>query len=95
MQKSVSNGHAAVKALQELGFQLTPQESAEIRRGKDFVQLKNRPFDVDLVFAPAGIERFEDVWNRGANIDEFAVCSIDDIIASKQASNWCTKHWRG
>lgn len=56
----MSNGHSAVKALQELGFELTAQQSAEIRRGKDFVQLKNGPFDVDLVFAPDGIERFED-----------------------------------
>lgn len=83
----MANGNAAVKALRQLGFELTPQQSAEIRRGKDFVQLKNGPFDVDLVFAPDGIERFEDAWSRGADIDGFPVCSIDDIIASKQASN--------
>ena len=35
-------------------------QAAEIERGKDFVQLKNGPFDLDLVFAPDGIERFED-----------------------------------
>lgn len=87
VQKTVANGNAAVKALRELGFELTTQQSAEIRRGKDFVQLKNGPFDVDLVFAPDGIERFEDAWSRGADIDGFPVCSIDDIIASKQASN--------
>ena len=51
------------------------------------MQLKNGPFDVDLVFAPDGIERFEDAWRRGADINGFPVCSIDDIIASKQASN--------
>ncbi len=74
-------------ALQELGFTLTPPQTAEIRGGKDFVQLKNGPFDVDLVFAPDGIERFEDAWRRGVDINGFPVCSIDDIIASKQASN--------
>lgn len=87
VQKTVLNGAAAVRALKELGFELTDQQSAEIRRGKDFVQLKNGPFDVDLVFAPDGIERFEDAWSRGADIDGFPVCSMDDIIASKQASN--------
>ena len=60
MQKTLRNGEAAVKALQEIGFTLTLQQTAEIRHGKDFVQLKNGPFDVDLVFAPDGIERFED-----------------------------------
>jgi hypothetical protein len=87
VQKTVRNGNAAAQALKELGFELTAQQSAEIRRGKDFVQLKNGPFDVDLVFAPDGIERFEDAWNRGADIAGFPVCSIDDIIASKRASN--------
>lgn len=87
VQKTVRNGAAAARALQELGFDLTAEQRAEIRRGKDFVQLKNGPFDVDLVFAPDGIERFEDAWRRGADIDGFPVCSIDDIIASKRASN--------
>ncbi len=35
-------------ALRELGFALTPEQSAEIERGKDFVQLKNGPFDLDI-----------------------------------------------
>ena len=87
VQKTARNGAAAARALQELGFDLTAEQRAEIRRGKDFVQLKNGPFDVDLVFAPDGIERFEDAWRRGADIDGFPVCSIDDIIASKRASN--------
>jgi hypothetical protein len=56
-----------------LSFSATPTDvqAAEIVRGKDFVQLKNGPFDLDLVFAPDGIERFEDA----------------DIIASKEAAN--------
>ena len=87
VQKTIRNGNAAIQALQELGFELTPRQSDEIRRGKDFVQLKNGPFDVDLVFAPDGIERFEDAWRRGAEINGHPVCSMDDIIASKKASN--------
>ena len=42
---------------------------------------------MDLVFAPDGIERFEDAWRRGASVGGFSVCSIEDIIASKKASN--------
>jgi hypothetical protein len=49
-----------VQALHDLGFQVTEQQAEEIRRGKDFVQLKSGPFDLDLVFAPDGIEKFED-----------------------------------
>jgi hypothetical protein len=60
VEKSPVNGAAIVAALLELGFELTDAEHAEIQRGKDFVQLKNGPFDLDLVFAPDGIERFED-----------------------------------
>ena len=48
----------------ELGFELTEQQAHEVRRGKDFIQLKNGPFDLDLVFAPDGIEKFADAWER-------------------------------
>jgi hypothetical protein len=59
---------------------------AEIERGKDFVQLKNGPFDLDLIFAPDGIEHFEDAWDRRVAVEGFPVCHPDDIIASKQAA---------
>jgi len=78
---------ALAAALRELGFALTEAQVAEIERGKDFVQLKNGPFDLDLVFAPDGIERFEDAWRRHVDVEGFPVCHIDDIIASKAASN--------
>src|SRR5436190_14680708 len=87
VQKSAANGGAAVAALRDLGFTLTDEEAAEVQRGKDFVQLKNGPFDMDLVFAPDGIERFEDAWKRRVEVDGFPVCHIDDIIASKAATN--------
>ena len=85
-EKSAANGKAIVASLQNLGFKLTPIQIAEISRGKDFVQLKDGPFDLDLVFAPDGIERFEDAWQRRVEIEGFPVCHLDDIIASKEAS---------
>ncbi len=81
------NGRTLVIALRELGFALTDEQAADIERGKDFVQLKNGPFDLDLVFAPDGIERFEDAWERRVEVEGFPVCHIDDIIASKAAAN--------
>ena len=87
VEKHPENGAALVAALRELGFDLTATQSAEIVRGKDFVQLKAGPFDLDLVFAPDGIERFEDAYRRRVEIEGFPVCSMDDIIASKVASN--------
>ncbi len=71
----------------ELGFALDEAQSDEIRRGKDFVQLKNGPFDLDLVFAPDGIDSFEDAWKRRVVVERFPVCHPDDIIASKVAAN--------
>jgi hypothetical protein len=86
VRKSEPNGRAVVAALLELGFTIGEPEQAEIIRGKDFVQLKNGPFDLDLIFAPDGIERFEDAWTRRVEVDGFPVCSIDDIIESKRAA---------
>ena len=87
VDRSPENGRAMVAALRELGFALTDDQCADIERGKDFVQLKNGPFDLDLVFAPDGIERFEDAWSRHVDVEGFPVCHIDDIIASKAATN--------
>lgn len=65
---------------------LTDAETAAIASGKDFVQMKNGPYDLDLVFAPDGIETFDDAWSRHLEIDGFPVCHPDDIIASKEAA---------
>ncbi len=86
VDKDPENGRALVEALREIGFKLNSEQAAEIIRGKDFVQLKNGPFDLDLVFAPDGIERFEDAFSRHIDVEGFPVCHIDDIIASKEAS---------
>lgn len=86
VEKSPANGLAIVAALRELGFSIDAGEAREIESGKDFVQLKNGPFDLDLVFAPDGIERFADAWKRHVEVEGFPVCHLDDIIASKEAS---------
>src|ERR1051325_351172 len=87
VEKSSANCAALVAALQALGFTLTETQAAEILRGKDFVQLKNGPFDLDLVFAPDGIEHFEGAWRRRIDVEGFSVCHPDDIIGSKRAAN--------
>lgn len=87
VEKTPENGEAIVRALGDIGFQLGERDAQEIVRGKDFVQLKHGPFDLDLVFAPDGIERFADAWSRRVNVEGFEVCHPDDIIASKVAAN--------
>ena len=87
IEKSPANGRAVVAALRELGFPLTDIEAEEIEHGKDFVQIRTGPFDLDLVFAPDGIERFDEAWARHVDVEGFPVCHPDDIIASKAAAN--------
>jgi hypothetical protein len=87
LEKSATNGAAVVDALRELGFDLSCLQAEEICRGKDFIQLKNGPFDLDLVFAPDGIETFDAAWQRRIEVDGFPVCHPDDIIRSKEAAN--------
>ncbi len=87
VEKSEENGQALVKALSRLKFKLTQKMKEEIVRGKDFIQLRNGPFDLDLIFAPDGIENFEQAWARHVNVTGFPVCHLDDIIRSKEKSN--------
>jgi hypothetical protein len=84
VEKSPENCQALVTALIELGFPLDDQRKNEILRGKDFVQLREGPFDLDLVFAPDGIERFEDALKRALIVEGLPVCHLDDIIRSKE-----------
>ncbi len=86
VERSPQNGRALVAGLLDLGFALTPSQEQDIERGRDFVQLKDGPFDLDLIFAPDGIERFEDAWKRHVEVEGFPVCHPDDIIASKEAT---------
>jgi hypothetical protein len=86
VDKSPPNCQSTVEALRDMGFHLTDEQAIEIARGKDFVQLRTGPFDLDLIFAPDGIERFDDAWQRRVDVEGFPVCNIDDIIASKEAT---------
>ncbi|MBI4676377.1 MAG: hypothetical protein HY748_02220 [Elusimicrobia bacterium] len=86
VEKSPENGRALVLALAELGFPLTPRHRSEIERGKDFIQLRYGPFDLDLIFAPDGIETFAEADGRALVVEGLRVCHLDDIIRSKEAS---------
>jgi hypothetical protein len=84
--RSEDYGRRMIPALLKLGFALDENTQAEIIRGKDFIQLKNGPFDLDLVFAPDSIESFDQAKARAIQEDIFPVANVRDIIASKKAS---------
>lgn len=87
VERSLENGRALADALESLGFGLSQEQREDVERGRDFIQFKNGPFDLDVVHAPDGIEHFADAWKRHVEIEGFPVCHIDDIIASKEAAN--------
>jgi hypothetical protein len=84
--RSPENGRRIVAALRKLDFDIGAELAAEIVAGKDFVQIKSGPFDVDLVFAPDGISSFAEAKARGVQEGIFHIASLRDIIASKRAS---------
>jgi hypothetical protein len=84
--RSAENGRRIVIALRRLGFAVEAELEKAIVAGKDFVQIKTGPFDVDLVFAPDGISSFAEAQARGVNEGIFRVANLRDIIASKRAS---------
>jgi len=86
--QSPENGRKLISALLELGYELTAENERELIAGKDFVQLRGGPFDLDLVFAPDGIETFAEARSRSHVIDgKFPVANLDDIIMSKKLAN--------
>ncbi|MDX6529000.1 MAG: hypothetical protein QOH41_1290 [Blastocatellia bacterium] len=86
-RKDDENRRRIVAALGELGFAIDGLLEAEIIRGKDFVQIKNGPLDIDLVFAPDGIENYDEAKARMDMSSGFPVANISDIIESKRAAN--------
>lgn len=84
--RSPENGRRIVEALRAIGFEVGPELEREIVAGKDFVQIKTGPFDVDLVFAPDGISSFAEAKARGRIEGIFPVANLRDIIDSKRAS---------
>ncbi len=85
-KKDAANGERIVKALRELDFEVNDEIAGKIVKGVDFIQLKTGPFDLDLVFAPDGIESFDEAKKRMLIIENFPVANIRDIVASKKAS---------
>ena len=87
VEKTSENGRALANALADLGFELTDERRNDLERGKDFDQFTSGPFDLDVIYAPDGIEHFSEAWERRIEVEGFPVCHIDDIIASKEAAN--------
>jgi hypothetical protein len=85
-KKSPDNGKKIICALLKLGFGLDKETKEAIIAGKDFVQIKSGPFDVDLVFAPDGLEDYDEVKKRAILVGNISVASISDIIKSKEAA---------
>lgn len=85
-RKDPENGKKIVQALLKLGFELDEEMKEAIVIGKDFIQIKSGPFDIDLVFAPDGLEDYEKVKERAVWIGNFPVAHISDIIKSKESA---------
>jgi len=85
-RKSADNGRRIVAALEEIGFALSAADRADIVNGKNFLQISSGPFDVDLVFAPDGIESYDAAAKNSVRVENFPVMAIADIIASKRAA---------
>ncbi|MDZ4403059.1 hypothetical protein [Prosthecobacter sp.] len=85
--KDADNARRCIAALRELGFHLDEETEKALLTGKDFVQIKDGPFDVDIIHAPDGIESFSAAKSRRVMEDIFPIANLRDIIASKKASN--------
>jgi hypothetical protein len=84
-RKSPENGRRIVAALREVGFQIDLTLEKAIVSGKDFVQMRGGPVDLNLVFAPHGLESFEATRERAALLEGiYPVASLVDIIHSKK-----------
>jgi hypothetical protein len=86
LPKDPVNARKVLAGLTELGFAPDAVIRGKIIAGADFVQLKDGPFDLDLIHAPDGIESFAAARERRVVQDGFPVANLRDIIASKRAS---------
>jgi hypothetical protein len=84
--RNPDNGRRIVQALRKIGFDVLPETGQALVRGDDFVQIKNGPFDLDVIFAPDGISSFADAKSRAVVLDGFRLANLRDIVASKRAS---------
>lgn len=87
-EKTQENGRKLISALKELGFPLDRKLEEAILQGKDFIQLRGEPFDLDLVFAPDGIESFREAKRRAHWVEgKYPVAALEDIIKSKRIAS--------
>jgi hypothetical protein len=87
MEQSVDQRSTSIPEIIKIcRFEIKCSKAAFQPFSKNRSGLENGPFDLDLIFAPDGIERFEDAWNRRVEVEGFPVCHLDDIIASKEAT---------
>jgi len=84
--RTPENGRRIVRALKKVGFALGAELENAIIAGKDFVQIKTEPFDLDVIFAPDGIASFAEAKSRAIVVERFRIANLRDIIASKRAS---------
>jgi len=86
-KKSEENCKNLAEALKEVGFGMDKTLEEGIIAGKDFIQIRGGPVPIDIVFAPDGIESFDEAEKRRTFIDDrFPCASIEDIIESKRAA---------
>ena len=85
-EKTPENGRRIAAALRGLSFEVDARLEEALVQGRDFVQIKSGPFDIDLVFAPDGIEDFAKAYQRREPNGDYPIANIRDIIASKRAS---------
>jgi len=85
--KNADNGRRLVAAVRQLGFTIDDTVENDIIAGTDFIRLTDGPSDLNIVCAPDGIENYAEAKRRAVTEGIFPVASIQDIIASKRASN--------
>jgi len=93
VSKEDDNPTKLLNSLKELGFEFDLEiegrihhSSDEILWGKDFVQLKNGPFQLDVVYAPDGIESYDEGKKFKKIVDGFPIIDVDGVIQMKKAT---------
>ena len=85
--KDAENGRHLVTAFRQLRFAIDDASARDIIAGKDFIQLTDGPFDLNIVFTPDGVDDYAAAKRRAVTERILPVANIRDIIASKKASN--------
>lgn len=87
-EKTAENGQRLARSMRELGFAIDASLEKAILEGKDFIQIRGGPFDIDLIFAPDGLESFDEAKKRSSLVDKkYPVASLEDIIKSKKCAS--------